>query len=256
MPRLARKDLNTPFLHVMVQGINKEYIFYNNEYIKQYLKIIEKYKKDFNFTIIAYCIMNNHAHFLVYTEEIQELSKFVQKTNLVYSKMYNNKEHRCGVLFRNKYQAEPIYDVKYLANCINYIHQNPVKAGIVSKCEDYKYSSYNDYMNNCGATQSNIMKEIFGTQCNYKLIFNNIYESRFMDVDFDNEDNVKTYILEGIREFKSIYSINIVDIFTNRNILKKLIVFLKENYKFKYVEIRKFFDISRGIMNTLVKNDM
>ena len=42
MPRIARKSIETPFLHVMVQGVNKEYIFNNDEYIKMYLELIEK----------------------------------------------------------------------------------------------------------------------------------------------------------------------------------------------------------------------
>ena len=42
MPRIARKDLKTPFLHVMVQGINKEYIFNEEKYIKMYLNILQK----------------------------------------------------------------------------------------------------------------------------------------------------------------------------------------------------------------------
>ena len=42
MPRQARKDLNTPFLHVMLQGVNKEYIFYKNEYIEKYKKVADK----------------------------------------------------------------------------------------------------------------------------------------------------------------------------------------------------------------------
>lgn len=52
----------------MVQGVNKEYIFYKEEYIEKYLEIMEENIKDYNFEIIAYCMMNNHAHFLVYPE--------------------------------------------------------------------------------------------------------------------------------------------------------------------------------------------
>ena len=63
IPRAARKDLNTPFLHTMVQGVNKEYIFYKEEYIEKYLDIIEQNKKDYDIDIIAFCMMNNHAHF-------------------------------------------------------------------------------------------------------------------------------------------------------------------------------------------------
>ena len=53
LSRVARKDLGSPFLHVMVQGVNKEYIFFNNDYIERYLEIIERYRYDFEFTIIA-----------------------------------------------------------------------------------------------------------------------------------------------------------------------------------------------------------
>ena len=173
MPRIARKDLNTPFLHVMVQGVNKEYIFYDNEHIEEYLKIIEKNKKDYDFTIIAYCIMNNHAHFLVYVEDIAAYGKFMQKINLNYAQKYNKEKNRCGVLFRNRYQIEPIIEQKYLINCIKYIHDNPVKAGMVRKCEEYKYSSCKNYMNNAGESQSRIMIEIFGKDCDYKALLKN-----------------------------------------------------------------------------------
>ena len=92
MPRLARKDLNTPFLHVMVQGVNKEYIFNKNEYIEKYLEIINKYQQNYTFTIISYCMMNNHAHFLVYAEDINELGKFMHKVNLLYAQFYNKSQ--------------------------------------------------------------------------------------------------------------------------------------------------------------------
>ena len=89
MPRLARKNLNTPFLHIMIQGVNKEYIFNENKYIEKYLEIIDKEKENYNFTILAYCIMNNHAHFLVYVEDIKNFGKFMQKLNLIYAQMYD-----------------------------------------------------------------------------------------------------------------------------------------------------------------------
>ena len=74
--RIARKDLNTPFLHVMVQGVNREYIFGKEEYIDSYLEIVNKNKEKFDFTIMAYCIMSNHAHFLMYAEDVGEIGTF------------------------------------------------------------------------------------------------------------------------------------------------------------------------------------
>lgn len=251
MPRQARKDLDTPFIHVMIQGVNKEYIFYKKEYIEKYMEIVKRNQKDYDFIIIAYCIMNNHAHFLVYTEDINAFGKFMQKTNLIYAQMYNKEEKRCGVLFRNRYQTEPIYNIKYLINCIKYIRNNPVKAKIVEKCEDYEYSSYKDYRENTGVTQNKIMKEIFGSKCNYLQLFKECYEKRYMDINEESNDRTKDYILEGIREFKKEKVVETVDILSNREVLKRMISFLKESCGIKYIEIREFFEIPRGTMELL-----
>ena len=85
MSRIARKDLQTSFLHIMVQGINKEFIFSKREYIEAYLQLIKKYQKKFPVSIISYCIMNNHAHMLVYVKDIKMLGKFMHIINLQYS---------------------------------------------------------------------------------------------------------------------------------------------------------------------------
>ena len=250
MPRIARKDIGTPFLHIMVQGVNKEFIFFNNEHIERYLDIIEKYKIDYDFTIIAYCIMNNHAHFLIYTKDIEKFGKFMQKVNLIYAQFYNREQKRCGVLFRNRYQAEPILNKKHLINCIKYIHDNPVNAGIVQRGEDYKYSSCINYINNRGETKSPIMKEIFGTECDYKELFEHLYLRRFIDADEDI-NVLNQYIEEGIKEFVINNQITIHDVFSNREILKKLIFFLNQNCNIKYIEIRNYFEMSRRVMQTL-----
>ena len=202
--RVARKDLNTPFLHVMVQGVNKEYLFYNEWYIKKYLEIIKERIEEFKITIIAYCIMNNHAHFLVYVDDINELGKFMHGVNLQYSNIYNKKEERCGVLFRNRFKAEPIYEIKYLINCIKYIHNNPVKANMVTKCKDYKYSSYNDYITNTGCSQSTIMKSIFGYNYDYSKAFENSYDKRFMDIKDDKQKYLNEYIESSIYSFEKL----------------------------------------------------
>ena len=251
MPRQARKDLDTSFIHVMVQGVNKEYIFYKEKYIEKYLKIMKEHEEEYEFSIIAYCMMNNHGHFLVYTEDINGFGKFMQKTNLIYAQMYNKEEKRCGVLFRNRYQTEPIYDIKNLINCIKYIHNNPVKAKMVEKSEDYKYSSYNDYKNNTGVSQSKIVKELFGSKCNYIQLFEQSYEKRYLDINDEKNNTIQEYILEGVREFKEQEIVEMVEILSNREILKRMISFLKENCGIKYVEIRNFFEIPRGTMELL-----
>lgn len=250
MPRIARNSIETPFLHVMVQGVNKEYIFNNDKYIKMYIELIEKNKVEYDVIILVYCVMNNHAHFLMYIEDKEKFGKFMHKINFMYAKMYNKNESRCGVLFRNRYQSEPIYDIKYLINCIKYIHENPVKAGMVEDASDYKYSSYNNYINNVGESQSPILKEIFGEKCDYKEVFRKTYEMGFMDNERKPED-VKEYIKVRVREFLDYNQINIDEILSNREVMRKLIYFLKEKCNYKYVEIMQALEITRGVIDSI-----
>ena len=193
MPRNPRSSIDTPFLHIMVQGVNKEYIFSTERYIKKYLFLINKYSKEFKINIIAYCIMNNHAHLLIYTEHLDKLAKFMQKVNLKYSYFYNQKEKRVGVLFRNRYKSEAIYNIKYLINCIKYIHMNPVKAGMVKNCEDYPFSSYSDYLYNQGISQSPIVLETLGKDFSV-IVSNNSTDYLFIDNDNHNSNDISKYM--------------------------------------------------------------
>ena len=245
IPRIARKYLKTSFFHVIVQGINKEYIFNKEIYINKYLKLINKYSKELDVNIIAYCMMNNHAHFLLEIDNKEKMSQLMQKVNSAYAKYYNYKEERVGYVFRDRFLSEPIMDQKYLVQCIRYIHLNPVKAHMVEKCEDYKYSSYIKFINEYRYFDKKSKEESLSKK-DYKNICNNEDISYiFMDID------KKICIEDEISKFLKENNINLIDIFSDRNILKKLIKYLKENANIKYTDIMKCLDITKGTMERL-----
>lgn len=235
----------------MAQGINKEYIFKTRKYIETYLRILKKYNIEYEITIIAYCVMNNHVHLLVYAEKIEELGKFMHKVNLVYSQFYNKENNRCGIVFRNRYKAEPINNTTYLINCIQYIHMNPVKAKIVKRCADYPFSSYNEFITKGEITQNKIMIDIFGKNCNYKELFDNRQRFIFIDVDKSTQNEIREVMDCAINRFTEINSIKIQDVLSNRLLLIRIIKFLKNEYKFKYNEIMKRFQIAQSTMRNL-----
>lgn len=242
MPRKSRKSLGTSFFHIIVQGVNREFIFDKEEYIKKYLELMEKYKSEYNICILSYCIMNNHAHMLAYIEDINNMSKFMHKINVIYSQYYNRCENRVGIVFRNRYVSEAIYEEKYLANCINYIHMNPVRAHMVERREEYQYSSYNEFKN----SKYSILIEIFGKD--YVEIVNNIENDFvFYDVDFNKEE----YLNYALKEYERIKQDNLMNIINNKESLKDLIKYLKQNYKITYVDLMKKFGITKGEMNSL-----
>lgn len=145
MPRIARNKSRSNYYHIMVQGINKEYIFKDDKHIQTYKDIILRKIKDSHVTILAYCIMNNHAHFLIYCEKNECLSNFMQRVNTAYSHFYNKENNRVGFVFRDRYLSQDILNQKQLYTCLKYIHNNPVKAHIVKNMSEYKYSSYNEF---------------------------------------------------------------------------------------------------------------
>ncbi|MBR3153038.1 MAG: transposase [Clostridia bacterium] len=147
MPRVARSLMRSGYYHVIIQGLNKEYIFSKKEYIEKYKSIVHKKLEDSDVVILGYCIMNNHAHFLFYCEKVENLSKFMQRVNISYSNYYNKRKDRVGYVFRDRYFSQEIINQKQLFNCLKYIHYNPVKANICRNMNEYKYSSYNEFIN-------------------------------------------------------------------------------------------------------------
>lgn len=97
-----------------------------------------------------FCVMGNHVHVLLKADKVEKLSKFMHLVNSRYSRYYNRINKRVGHVFRNRYRSEPIKNSTQLINCFVYIQNNPLKAGIVENAEDYKYSSYINYLTNRG----------------------------------------------------------------------------------------------------------
>lgn len=244
MPRISRKCYSTSFFHVIVQGLNKEYIFKNDRYIKMYLNSLKKYKKDVEIEIIAYCIMSNHAHLILYTEKIDEMSKFMKKLNTQYAKYYNYMEERVGYVFRDRYLSEAIKDEKYLINCINYVHRNPVKAKIVEKCEDYKFSSYKSYLN---GTSLKKLEKILRVKLERARFINIDSNYTFKDVENSVKENMDLYI----EDFLKVSDLQKEELTKDRIILKLLIRYLKTSCNVKYTEMMEFFNITKGQMENL-----
>lgn len=214
MPRIARNSLNTSFYHVMVQGLKKEYIFQRKENIEKYIELLLKEKENFNLEVLAYCVMSNHAHILIYTENINEMSKYMHSINQKFAQFYNyiNNE-RVGYVFRDRFKSEPIYNEKYLIRCIRYIHNNPVKAKLINQPYNYKYSSYRDYLK---GNISCIVKDI--------VDINNIISATDREMEMDNvfidvEDNSLEIIQIKILEIKLKYGLSSKELIKDEKLL-------------------------------------
>ncbi|HVY67919.1 MAG TPA: transposase [Patescibacteria group bacterium] len=98
------------------------------------------------FSLICYCLMPNHFHFLIRQNSQIKISKLIQKICTGYAAYFAKKYSHTGHLFQGTFKAIPVDNEAYLSWLSAYIHQNPTVAGIVKKPEEYQFSSYRDYL--------------------------------------------------------------------------------------------------------------
>lgn len=248
MSRISRKVFKSGFFHIMVQGINKEYIFKDKKDKSFYLFLMKKYYNKFKIQIVSYCIMDNHAHIILYTKNIEEISNYMHNLNLVYSKYYNTKMNRLGYVFRDRYKSQLIYDRDYLFKCMKYIHMNPVKAKIVKKEEDYEYSSYNEFINQTDFVTRFIINEVFIDK-DYLKIFKKIKDTDVEIMDIDNtQENFKVAINKYLKhtglQIKDIANANDEIYYFSKYLISK---------GFRKKQIAEVLSISQSKLSKLLK---
>lgn len=145
MARKPRIHRIGAFYHIMLRGNNGQPIFFSNvDRIKLCLLIQEGIER-FGYRIYGFCLMNNHIH-LVFQSGTQHISVAMQNLAFRYTRYINRNEKRIGHLFQGRFKAILVDDREYLLELIRYIHLNPVRAGIVSRPEDYLWSSHRAYL--------------------------------------------------------------------------------------------------------------
>lgn len=143
MARQARVKSETGIYHIMHRGIDKRNIFIDDEDKMMFIKGLLRAKRVGKFELYAYCLMSNHVHLLM--REKESIGKSMQRIAVSYVTWHNNKHGRTGHLFQNRYLSEPVETEAYFVTVLRYIHQNPIKAGLVKMVKDYPWSSYREY---------------------------------------------------------------------------------------------------------------
>ena len=252
MPRKPRSIFSNGFFHVVCQGLNKEFIFHDSYNKNYYFQLVRRYCNKFSVIIVAYCIMDNHAHFLFHCDNISNVSLAMKSANTLFASFYNKVQNRVGYVFRDRFYSEIIKNEKHLYSCINYIHMNPVKATIVDSPEKYKFSSCKDYIHQTGVV-SDILIKLISNENLYSLNkILNISDSLYSFFDIDSctrptQSNAYKIIHSYIH--KNNLDINVIK--ADNNLLKTVCHDLINFYKIKQIDISSYFDISKSKINRM-----
>lgn len=144
MARQARIKSTTGVYHVMLKGIDSRNIFMDEEDLQFFMEKLIRARELGEFKLYAYCLMDNHVHLLL--KEGEEIGVSIKRITVGYVRYHNQKYGRTGHLFNNRYKSEPVEDQQYLLAVMRYIHNNPVKANMVATQAEYKWSSYQKYL--------------------------------------------------------------------------------------------------------------
>ena len=257
MPRQARILSESGIYHVITRGNERKNLFLDEEDKQKFIETLSIKKEETGFLIYAYCLMDNHVHLLV-REGLEGLATIMKRINASYAYYFNQKNHRVGHLFQDRFKSEPINDERYLLAAVRYIHNNPVKAGIVEKPGQYKWSSYNTYLNpnqpeakmiDVGFILSIMAKDRETAIQEFKKLSIEKDESEFLDVKERTVWTIekgRAYLEENLP--KRWKGKSMQELIKDKESRTDLIVSLKTNTELSVRAIADLLGINRGIV--------
>ena len=244
MSRQARKISATGFYHIVFCGINRLHLFEEESDFLYFLENLQHLKGEMLFELHVYCLMSNHVHMLLKERQPGDISLIMKRLLTKYAMYFNRKYDRNGALISSRYKSVPVEVDEYFIPLICYIHQNPIKAGIVTKLEEYKFSSYREYLHGGSLTDTAFSLGMLGRDEWLKL------HQFITNHDFDvtgktniTEEEIRRRIMQctGGREPHEIAS-------WPKAVRDHLIRQLKEKEGLSIRQIERVTGISRGVI--------
>jgi len=145
MTRPLRIEFAGAYYHITSRGNEQRKIFTGSQDREQFLLYLHSAYERFSALIQCYCLMDNHYHLFLQTP-LSNLSRIMHYINASYTGYFNRMHKRFGHLFQGRFNGILVEPSSYALELSRYIHLNPVRANIVIRAEDYRWSSYRYYL--------------------------------------------------------------------------------------------------------------
>jgi len=130
------------YYHVYNRGSRKGRIFFSQENYFYLLRLLSSNAEKYPTAVIAYCLMPNHYHLLLFQQKGGSIFKTIQTTFNSYVQAINKKYKFSGSLFQGKTKSILVDSNEYAVHLVRYIHLNPVKAKLVLAPREWRFSDY------------------------------------------------------------------------------------------------------------------
>jgi putative transposase len=126
--------------HVTQRGVDRQPVFFTAADRATYLRLIAENQADARALVMAYCLMNNHVHWIVTPQRADSLAVLFRRVHGRYAQYLNERRGRTGHLWQNRYFCCPL-ERGHLWTALRYVEMNPVRAGLVEDAASYRWSS-------------------------------------------------------------------------------------------------------------------
>lgn len=148
MPRKKRIAYEGAWYHVFNRANGRKTIVFNDYFYALFLNILDDVKQLYNVEIHSFCLMKNHYHILMRTPS-GNISDVMWYFGSHFARHINQEINCDGPVFKGRFESLVIEDTRYLLQVSRYIHLNPVEAGIVNEADEYPWSSYAFFKEDC-----------------------------------------------------------------------------------------------------------
>jgi REP-associated tyrosine transposase len=141
MPRSARATPGGYCYHVLNRGNARRTVFHKNADYAAFLKLLQQADERTPIRLIGYCLMPNHFHLVVWPNGDRDLSKYMQWLMTAHVRRYHRHYHSTGHVWQGRFKVFSIQEDLHLLTVLRYVERNPVRAGLVERAEDWRWSS-------------------------------------------------------------------------------------------------------------------
>ncbi|MFC1807791.1 transposase [Candidatus Omnitrophota bacterium] len=160
MARLPRIYIEKILYYVTSKSGHNENLFLNSSDYSEYVGLIDKYKRQYDFKLFSYCLMPTHLHMLIELKNNVTISNIMHDINSLYTKMYNGRYSKKGHLFQERFKSQFAEKETNLLHLIRHIHMSPKRAKMVNDAAQYPHSSFKSYIAQGSRENPDMRKEV------------------------------------------------------------------------------------------------
>jgi putative transposase len=143
MSRIPRSASDNTIYHILNRANSRERIFHKAKDYEAFENMLLEGKEKYPMRILAYCLMPNHWHFVLYPKQGADLSVFMRWLTGTHTQRWHThyKSIGYGHLYQGRYKSFPVQKDEHFLQLVRYVERNALRANLVKKAEDWRWSS-------------------------------------------------------------------------------------------------------------------